>query len=124
MAEQLLTFLEHAGRMISLAAVAVIVGGFVSAALRYALQLRDSTLERDFRQFKIELGGALTLGLEILVLSDVIDTITVTPTFQSLAFLAFLVVIRTIVSWTLVLDTEGHWPWQASADENGAAGHA
>jgi uncharacterized membrane protein len=124
MAEQLLTFLEHAGRMISLVAVAVIVGGFVSAALRYALRLRDSTLERDFSQFKIELGGALTLGLEILVLSDVIDTITVTPTFQSLAFLAFLVVIRTIVSWTLVLETEGHWPWQASADEHGAAGHA
>jgi uncharacterized membrane protein len=57
------------------------------------------------------------LGLAILVLADVIETITVTPTYKSLAALAFLVVIRTIVSWTLILETEGRWPWQAPAED-------
>ncbi len=35
----------------------------------------------------------------------------------TLTFLAFLVVVRTVVSWTLALEIEGHWPWQTSAEE-------
>jgi len=66
----------------------------------------------------------LTLGLEILVLADVIETITVKPTFQSLSVLAFLVVVRTIVSWTLILETEGHWPWQSSGEDDVEQAHA
>jgi uncharacterized membrane protein len=121
---QILEFLEQASAAISLFAVLVIVAGFALAAAGYARRFRTSTLEQNFQKFKIGLGGALTLGLEILVLSDVIETITVEPTPQSLAFLAFLVVARTIVSWTLSLETEGRWPWQSSADENGDEGHA
>ena len=62
----------------------------------------------------------MTLGLEILVLADVIETITVTPTYQSLAVLAFLVVVRTVVSWTLGLEIEGRWPWQPEMEEANA----
>ncbi len=117
MSEQILGYLEQAGGLISLAAVAVIVAGFVLASGRYALRWGKSALDRNFLQFKIDLGRALMLALEILVLADVIETITVEITFQSLAVLAFLVVVRTIVSWTLVLEAEGRWPWQASAEE-------
>ena len=56
--------------------------------------------------------GALLLGLEILVVADVIETITVRPTFESLAALGILVILRTILSWTLSLEAEGRWPWQ------------
>jgi uncharacterized membrane protein len=124
MSEQILGFLERAGLVISLFAVAVIVVGFILAALRYANRHRAEGRERSFQDFKIELGSALTLGLEILVLADVIDTITTKPTFQSLGFLAFLVVIRTIVSWTTSLEVEGHWPWQSSPDDDGEQSHA
>ena len=117
MLEQILEYLEFAGVAISLCAVAIIVAGFALAAGRYALRLRDLGPEEDFKRFKIELGHALTLGLEILVLADVIETITVDPTFRSLAVLAFLVVVRTVVSWTLALETEGRWPWQEAAED-------
>ncbi|GAF93999.1 unnamed protein product, partial [marine sediment metagenome] len=100
MLEQILTYLEYAGATISLFAVAVIVVGFALALGRFLIQFRESKPEVNFKRFKIELGKSLTLGLEILVLADVIETITVTPTYQSLAVLAFLVVVRTIVSWT------------------------
>ena len=102
----------------------MVVGGFALAAARYAHRSRTWTLERNFQQFKVGLGSALTLGLEILVLSDVIETIVVETTPQSLAFLAFLVVARTILSWTLSLETEGRWPWQSSANGRGDEGHA
>lgn len=118
--EQILRFLEHAGMVISVSAVAVIIGGFALAAVRYALHFRGLSRSQNFGRFKVELGHALMLGLEILILADVIETITVTPTFQSLAFLASIVVIRTAVSWTLTLEIEGRWPWQAPVAEEQA----
>jgi len=108
-----LEYLHHAAEMISLAGVAVIIGGFLLATGRYLSEYRQLGPAVVFSQFKIRLGQALMLGLEILVVADVIETITTTPTFQSLALLAFLVTIRTIVSWTLFLEVEGRWPWQA-----------
>ena len=117
MLEEILKYLEHAGAAISLFAVAVIIAGFALASGRYALRFREAAPVQNFSGFKIELGHALLLGLEILVLADVIETITVTPTFGSLGVLAFLVVVRTAVSWTLTLETEGRWPWQPPVED-------
>ena len=117
--EQISTYLERGAGLISLFAVLIIVVGFVLASARYAKRFPSGALVQNFSQFKIDLGRALLLGLEILVLSDVIETITVKPTFGSLAVLAFLVVVRTVVSWTLTLETEGRWPWQPSVEEQG-----
>ena len=124
MTETILGLLEKAGLVINLFAVAVIVGGFILSAVRYSRRFRTESLEKNFQEFKIELGRALLLGLEILVLGDVIETITVEPTFQSLGFLGFLVIARTVVSWTLSLEIEGHWPWQSSAESEGEQSHA
>ena len=124
MSEQILGFLERAGVMISLVAMAVIVVGFVLSAVRYARRYRSTNLDANFQAFKIELGSALTLGLEVLILADVIESISAEPTFQSLGLLAFLVVVRTILSWTLSLEIEGRWPWQASDEHEGEQGHA
>ena len=120
MTEQILEYLDYAGHGMSLFAVGVIVVGFAVAAGRYLLRLREIGPEKDFQSFKVGLGGALTLGLEILVLADVIETITTEPTFMSLGMLAFLVLARTAISWTLALEIEGRWPWQsaAEADDN------
>lgn len=114
---EILEILEHAGGVINLFAVGVIVVGFARSLGRYAMQYKELGPEADFVQFKIGLGRALTLGLEILIVADVIETITVKPTFQSLGVLAFLVVVRTVLSWSVALEIEGHWPWQAPAEE-------
>jgi uncharacterized membrane protein len=116
MIEQILKFLEQAGGVINLFAVAVIVVGFFLAWGRYAFRFSSLAAQENFRQFKIELGHALLLGLEILVVADVIETITVEPSFKSLGVLAFLVVVRTAVSWTLSLEIEGRWPWQVAPE--------
>lgn len=108
----MLHVLEKASHGISLVGVVVIVGGFLMAAGQYAVRFRRRGPVAAFGEFKVGLGRALLLGLEILVVADVIETITVEPTFASLAVLAALVVLRTIVSWTLTLEVEGRWPWQ------------
>jgi uncharacterized membrane protein len=115
--EQVLEFFEKTSVAISLFAVTVIIVGFAVAAWHYFHRFRKTNLEQNFIDFKIELGSVLLLGLEILVLADVIETITVTPTFLSLAGLAAIIVIRTAVSWALTLETEGRWPWQADIED-------
>jgi uncharacterized membrane protein len=46
------------------------------------------------------------------VAATVIKTITLDPTLRSAGMLAITVVIRTMLSWTTVLEIYGHWPWQ------------
>ena len=116
MFEQALEHLELAGIAISLFAVAIIIFSFLIPTWRYLRPLHpESERELNFTRFKKELGSGLLLGLEILVLADIIETMTVTPSYQSLSILASIVVIRTVVSWTLTLEIEGHWPWQSPA---------
>ncbi len=109
---------------ISLFAVAVIIYSFIASSWRYISQFKETDRELNFSHFKKKLGNGLLLGLEILVLADVIETMTITPSYTSLAMLGFIVVIRTAVSWTLTLEVKGRWPWQSSADDHGDERHA
>jgi hypothetical protein len=56
--------------------------------------------------------------LEILVAADVVRTVTMTldHTLRSIAGLGLLVLIRTFLSWSLMLEIEGRWPWQRRGD--------
>lgn len=112
MIEQVRALLEHATTFIQLFAVAVIVVGFIRAAISYPEVLRSENRIAAFHAFRGQLGIDLLLGLEILVVADVIDSIALDASYESLVVLAFLVVVRTIVSWTTSLQVEGRWPWQ------------
>jgi uncharacterized membrane protein len=70
------------------------------------------TFEEAYAQYKGELGRSLLLGLEILIAADVIRTVALEPTLTSVAILGVLIVIRTFLSWSLILEMEGRWPWQ------------
>lgn len=52
------------------------------------------------------------LGLELLVAADIVGTIAVTPTFQSLGILGLIIAIRTFLSVSLTVEIEGNWPWR------------
>ena len=67
-----------------------------------------------YTRFRRVLGRAILLGLELLVAADIIKTVAVTPTLESVAVLAIIVVIRTFLSWSLELEISGRWPWQTS----------
>ena len=61
---------------------------------------------------KVRLGRALLLGLELLVAADIIRTVALEPTLPNVMILAVLVVVRTFLSWSLIVEMEGHWPWK------------
>ena len=68
--------------------------------------------EAGYERLKISLGRALLLGLEILVAADIVRTVALEATLESIVVLGLLVLIRTFLSWALVVEIEGHWPWQ------------
>ncbi|SFO46105.1 DUF1622 domain-containing protein [Sphingomonas sp. OK281] len=68
-----------------------------------------TTLVADFRS---GLGRSILLGLEFLVAADIINTVAVEPTIESLLVLAGIVLIRTFLSFSLEVEIDGRWPWQ------------
>lgn len=109
---EILGFMEKAAEAISLFAVAAIIVGLVVSLVRYARRYGSTERKDNFKRFQVEFGKVLLLGLEILILADVIESITVPLTFKALAVLATIIVVRTAVSWNLALSVEGRWPWQ------------
>jgi hypothetical protein len=56
------------------------------------------------------------------VAADIVKTIAHELTFISLGLLAGLVLVRTFLSWTLVLEIEGRWPWREPSPMSSRAG--
>ena len=98
----------------------VIITGFAHAVWDYTKRFSKMEQEDNFKLFKDELGSRLLLGLEILVLAEVVKIIT-TPTLASLAVLLAVVLVRTAVSWNLTLTIKGRWPWQTSPEDQESA---
>lgn len=84
--------------------------GWVKGAMSRA------TLVADFRS---GLGRSILLGLEFLVAADIINTVAVEPTVESLLVLAGIVLIRTFLSFSLEVEIDGRWPWQKSRSTQG-----
>ncbi|WP_346763006.1 DUF1622 domain-containing protein [Arthrobacter sp. Soil736] len=73
-----------------------------------------------YRSYRQLLGRSILLGLELLVAADIIRTVAVTPTFESVGVLAIIVLIRTFLSFSLELEITGRWPWQKEPSPAGS----
>lgn len=98
---------------IEVLAIAIIVVGIVIGTFHY---LRRSTAKPPdpsaYGRYKARMARSLLLGLEILVAADIIRTVALEPTLNAIAALGLLVLVRTFLSWVLVVEMEGRWPWQ------------
>ena len=61
------------------------------------------------------MGRAILLGLEILIIADIVQTITIDPTLESVITLGVLVLVRTFLSFSLEIELEGVVPWRRSS---------
>lgn len=71
--------------------------------------------ERVFREVRQRLGRGILLGLEFLIAADIILTVAIDLTFESVGVLALIVLVRTFLSFTLEVELTGSWPWQGSS---------
>ena len=103
--------MEWFGLTFDAVGVLIIAGGAVVALWRLVARAFAGD-PLDGRRFRQDFGGAIVLGLEFLVVGDIIRTVVVAPTLGNVAALAVIVLIRTILSVTLQVEMEGRWPWQ------------
>ena len=114
MLEELAVETAHAAtRIVELTGIAIIaIGAFGTLVVFLYRFARREDFDQAIGKFRSSLGRAILLGLEFLVAADIINTVAVAPTLQSVAVLAGIVAIRTFLSFSLETEIEGRWPWQ------------
>ena len=102
--------------------VVIVLGALVASArfLRRGFGLHS--WKEPYECFRADLGRGILLGLEFLVAGDIIGTVAVAPTFESLGVLAAIVLIRTFLSFSLEVEIEGRWPWRRHSRTEGTGG--
>ncbi|MBB4051415.1 putative membrane protein [Devosia subaequoris] len=97
--------------------IAIIVVGLITGTARFLMQLRNRDAHDRFRAYRADIGRGILVGLEVLVAADIIATVAIEPTLDSLAVLAGIVAIRTFLSLSLEVEVSGRWPWQQTSRE-------
>jgi uncharacterized membrane protein len=103
---------SHIAEWIEIAAIVVIAGAVVLAFGAALVDVARSQAAHAVQVFKRVMAGGLLMGLDLLIAADVIKTVTIQPTLENITVLGLLILIRTFLSWSLILEVDGRWPWQ------------
>jgi uncharacterized membrane protein len=113
--------LDFITRVIEVGGIAIIVLGILGASIAVIWQvLRGRSGSEAFNLYRSNLGRAILLGLEFLVAADIINTVAIEPSLESLLILGGIVLIRTFLSFSLEVEIEGRWPWERHKRETDA----
>jgi uncharacterized membrane protein len=105
-------FISDVVKVVEAAGAAILVLGGLAMLLVYgAAALRPETRPDAYRRLRQGLGRVILLGLEVLIVGDIVRTIIVDPTIESVAVLGMIVLIRIVLSFSLEVEIDGTWPW-------------
>jgi uncharacterized membrane protein len=102
-----------------IAGVAVLVLGALGAFVHAALVARQQGAATAYETARRNVGRAILLGLELLIIADIVLTITVDATLDSALALGLIVVVRTFLSFSLEVELEGTLPWRRRSPASG-----
>lgn len=117
------SFVPFVVQAIELVGVTIIAtGAAITLAIFLIALARRVEVEDAIARFRSDLGRTILLGLEFLVAADIISTVVIDLSLESVAALAGIVFIRTLLSFSLEAEIDGRWPWQrAAAEDKGRA---
>jgi uncharacterized membrane protein len=108
-----MSYLHHASFGIGVLGVLIIVFGVAAGMMRFVraeyLFVRGRDVEDDRKRLRHVLGYYLLLGLEFLIAADIIDTL-MKPSVQDLIVLGAIVLIRTVISFSLNAELRSQRP--------------
>ena len=102
--------MEEIARGCEIVGVGIILIGGLYGLAKAVLDAR--TEGNLFERARTGFGHPLLLGLEVLVAADIIETVTVDRTLETVASLGLLVLVRVILSFSLDIEIDGHLPWR------------
>ncbi len=94
-----------------LGAAIMVIGGLLALGDYVLSMVRSGPVHESYRRLRRRLGQAILLGLEVLIVGDIVRTIIVDTTIESVAVLGMIVVIRIVLSFSLEVEIDGTWPW-------------
>lgn len=100
--------------------VGILVAGAIAALATYARDVRQIDRTRAYVRLRGNIGRTILLGLEVLIVADIVLTVAIDSTFESALALGVIVLVRTFLSFSLEIELEGVVPWRRRAI--GAAG--
>ncbi len=104
------------GTAFELVGVVILAIGSVYFLGRFAFELtRRPPGAKAYRALREGLGRTIMLGLEVLVAADIVRSVALEPTFESVGVLGLIVLVRTFLSWSLEVEITGQWPWRRGA---------
>ena len=89
----------------------MVVGGLVALIAFVPAALDPHRRQNSYDQLRRTLGRCVLLGLEVLIVADIVRTVVVDQTFQSVVVLGMIVLIRIVLSFSLEVEIDGTWPW-------------
>lgn len=114
--------LELVAEAFEIIGVAILAVGGLAQAVR---ALRGAAARKPvYSQLRRGLGRVLLLGLEVLVAADVVRTVAVETTVESVAILGLLVIVRTVLSFALAAEVDGVVPWRRAEVRSQISGTA
>jgi uncharacterized membrane protein len=107
--------IELAARSVEALAVLLMVAFIIVGTVRWLVH-SGRRVAAAYARYRVVLGKALLVGLELLVAADIIRTVALEATLLDIAMLGALVIVRTFLGWTITVEVEGRWPWQSAAE--------
>ena len=104
--------MEVVVRGFEIAGVAILVLGSILAFASAAVTLFRGHRRAAYERARQGIGRAILLGLEVLIIADIVLTITVDRTLESALTLGLIVLVRTFLSFSLEIELEGSLPWR------------
>lgn len=105
-------WMEDVVRGFEVVGVTILVIGSLVSLGRYLLAMARGERGGAYARVRRGVGRAVLLGLEVLIIADIVLTITVEATVQSALTLGILVLVRTFLSFSLEIELEGAAPWR------------
>jgi uncharacterized membrane protein len=99
-------------RGFEVAGVAVLAVGGLMALGVYVRDLLSGSPRAAYERLRQNLGRCILLGLEILIIADIVLTVTIERTIESALTLGIIVLVRTFLSFSLEIELEGTVPWR------------
>ena len=93
--------------------IVILLAAAFATALFLARSFRGG-LVANYRDYRANLGRGILIGLELLIAADIIKSVVIDPTLESMLVLGGIVVIRTFLSISLEVEINGHWPWDTT----------
>jgi uncharacterized membrane protein len=109
--DQFKQIISIAGYGVEAFGVLIIIVGCSAATILFIKRWYIVSHDTAYEEYRRTVGRSIILGLEFLIAGDVIRTVIVSHTLESVAVLALIVVMRAFLSFSMALEIEGRLPW-------------